>query len=85
MTLEFGIMIALAGIIFGWGAGWATLGNTVKMLKDQFSLSDQKNESAHAALLLKMDTMAHVTVRVAVLETKVFGKPHISQIQTDEG
>ena len=83
MTLEYGIVIALAGIVFGWGASWATLGNNLKTLKEQFSHSDQKNEVAHGALLQKMDSMAHITIRVAVLETKVFGKPHISQIQTE--
>jgi len=71
MTLEIGILIALAGIVFGWGASWATLGQSIKSLKE----NQEEHGRALQRLNDKLDGFNHVSVRMAVLETKVFGKP----------
>lgn len=76
MSIELGAGFAIIGIIFGWGASWATQGANLKALKESLDRFLVTNADEHKTLLAKMDAIGRLEVRVAVLETKVFGKPH---------
>ena len=63
MTIETGLIgvgLALMGIVFGWGASWATLGQKIESLR-----------GVTERLLNKMDQLGELPVRVESLDHRV--------------
>lgn len=71
MTIEVGVGIAILGIIFGWGASWASMGASLKSLRE--------NLEQHGELLKRLDSkldgIGEIKERVVALEVKIFGRP----------